>query len=213
VERALGALAPDGDSEAWVNDLRSEAQVVVFESVSAFDIVGLQGSTADATSTLPLSPDQPVTFTNSLSNGSPVGGLAPDFTLTATDGSMVTWLDFRGQSVVLNFWAPWCAPCRDALAMLEAYSADDLVVLGITVRESPDNVSAFAAELGLALPLLIDQSGQVSDAYLVRGLPTTLFIDREGIIVARHVGPFDQETLTNYLALLLDLSPSPAPIP
>ncbi len=213
VERALEALPPDGDSAAWVADLRGQARVVVFESVSAFEVAGLPVPTAATASTPSLSPDQPVTFPSSLSNGPSVGELAPDFTLTSTDGSMVALLDFRGQPVVLNFWAPWCTPCREVLPMLDAAGNDDLVVLGIAVRESPDQLSAFAAELGLALPLLIDQNGQVSDAYRVRGLPTTLFADREGIIVARHVGPLDQETLSNYLPLLLDLSPSPTRTP
>jgi thiol-disulfide isomerase/thioredoxin len=213
VERALEALPPDGDSEAWVADLRGQARVVMFESVSTFEVAGLPAPTAAAMLTPPLSPDQPVTSLNSLPNGSSVGELAPNFTLTSTDGSMVALLDYRGQPVVLNFWAPWCAPCREALPMLDATGNDDLVVLGIAVRESPDQVSAFAAELGLALPLLIDQNGQVSDAYRVRGLPTTIFADRGGIIVARHVGPLDQETLADYLTLLLDLSPSPTRVP
>jgi peroxiredoxin len=132
--------------------------------------------------------------------------LAPDFTLQATDGTTVRLSDLQGQLVLLNFWASWCAPCKHELPMLEAAQDDRLAILGIAVREPLVTVTDFAANLGLTLTLLPDQNGKVSEAYTVRGLPTTLFVDHKGVIVARHVGPLDPASLESYLNTLLTAS-------
>lgn len=86
--------------------------------------------------------------------------------------------------------------------MLQAVT-DDVTTLAIAVREPQDVVSAFVNEAKLEIPMLLDQDGQVSDLYQVHGLPTSLILDRQGMIVARHVGPLDQKTLDDYLAPLL----------
>lgn len=210
VQQALETL-PDGAAEAWVADLRRQARVVVLESVAPPEPLDLPASTVGPASATSPSPDQPTPTTIRLTAGPRVGELAPDISLTATDGTTVRLSDLRGQPVVLNFWAPWCPPCREELPMLETVSTDDLVVLGIAVREPPDKVIAFATDLGLELTLLLDEKGQTSDVYQVRGLPTSLFVNGEGMIIARHVGPLDQETLDSYLALLLATAPAPNP--
>jgi cytochrome c biogenesis protein CcmG/thiol:disulfide interchange protein DsbE len=209
VERALNELPPHGDAEAWVTDLRHQAKVAVLENPSALL----------PPNQVPPSPQpspQSTYAVVSLPTGPRVGDVAPDFSLPATDGTTVRLSDLRGSPVLLNFWATWCSPCRKELPVLQAAyqpDTDDLVVLGINMRESPDKVATFAADLDLELPLLLDQEGQVSDAYQVRGLPLSLFVDRDGLIVARHVGPLDQVTMDSYLAPLLTAPPISSPTP
>jgi peroxiredoxin len=87
--------------------------------------------------------------------------------------------------------------------MLQAVSDGGVTTLAIAVREPQDAVMAFVNEAKLEIPVLLDQDGQVSDLYQVHGLPTSLFLDRQGIVIARHVGPLDQKTLDGYLAHLL----------
>jgi thiol-disulfide isomerase/thioredoxin len=206
VQRALETLPPDGDREAWVAGLAGEAKVVLLESVPVAELVEPLSPTADENLLASPPPGQ-------ARPGARVGEPAPDFNLKTTDGATVQLSDLRGQPVVLNFWAPWCAPCREELPILESIEGDDLVVLGLAVRESRDQVVAFAADLGLELTLLLDLEGQASDDYQVRGLPTTIFVDREGVTVARHVGPLDQQTLDEFLTLLRSKSPPTTPTP
>jgi hypothetical protein len=97
--------------------------------------------------------------------------------------------------------------------MLEATQDSRLVVLAIAVREPLDAVTEFAADLELQLPLLLDPNGQASDAYTVRGLPTSLFVDHEGVIAARHIGPLDPASLDSHLNALLATLPITAPTP
>jgi hypothetical protein len=97
--------------------------------------------------------------------------------------------------------------------MLQSANSENLIVLTIAVRVPSDTVMDFATELGLDLPLLIDEDGRVSGGYQVRGLPTSLFLDSTGLIVARHVGPLDPETLHTYLVSLLEIPPTPVPAP
>lgn len=203
VEQALNELAPDGNAEAWVADLRDQAQVTVLEDLS----VPPPPATPPSQPTL-----QPSPAAVSLPTGPRAGEAAPDFSLPATDGATVRLSDLRGRPVLLNFWATWCAPCRHELPLLQAAQqpqGEGLVVLGINVRESPDKVSAFASELDLELPLLLDRDGRVGDAYRVYGLPTSLLVDRDGLIAARHVGPLDAATLDGYLAPVLATPSSP----
>jgi peroxiredoxin len=201
VEQALNQLSPGGDTEAWVSSLREQAQVEIL---------------AHLTSPPSQSVPQPTSSVAPLSPGPRVGDLAPDFDLPATEGAAVRLFDLRGRPVLLNFWATWCGPCRQELPALQTTfqaHAGDLTILGINVRESPDQVTRFATDLDLTLPLLLDQEGRVSDAYQVRGLPTSLFIDRNGLIVARHVGPLDQATLDDYLTFLLGTPAISSPTP
>ncbi|MCC7361526.1 MAG: redoxin domain-containing protein [Anaerolineales bacterium] len=139
---------------------------------------------------------------------------APDFTLAALDGSATTLTDLRGQVVIVNVWASWCGPCRAEMPALEAvYIANrhrGLVVLAVnsTVQDTVPDAQSFAASLSLTLPILLDPAGEVTRGYLVRGLPSTFFIDRQGII--RSVvfgGPLSRATLQATLDPLLEAAP------
>jgi peroxiredoxin len=120
------------------------------------------------------------------------GEPAPEFTLADVDGNMVSLSDFRGQPVMVNFWATWCKPCALEMPMFistyEANKDDGLVVLAINVQEAPDEVKAHVDENDLALPVILDRDGQVSTIYRVRGLPSTFFIDSDGNLVEARRG-------------------------
>jgi thiol-disulfide isomerase/thioredoxin len=117
----------------------------------------------------------------------------PPFTLMALSGQAVRSADLKGKVVVLNFWATWCGPCKEEMPALDRlrrqFDARDLVVLTITTDQQRDSIQAFLKSLGLSLPVLLDESRNVSDSYLVRGLPTTFVLARDGRLVGRAVGP------------------------
>ena len=122
------------------------------------------------------------------------GFLAPDFELTTLDGERITLSELRGQAVLVNFWASWCPPCRSEMpAMQQVYSdfgADGFVILAVnsTHQDRLADVEGFGAERNLTFPILLDQDGQVSARYQVRSLPTSFFIDPDGIIQEVVIG-------------------------
>jgi peroxiredoxin len=140
---------------------------------------------------------------------------APDFTLAQLDRNAasevqeLTLSSFRGKPTLINFWASWCPPCRRELPALQAAYAkykDEIGFIAVNVKEDPATVSAFAEELGLNFPIALDPDGQISNvAYEVRGLPTTVFVDANGVVSARHLGPLDEAMIETYLAPLLEI--------
>ncbi len=120
-----------------------------------------------------------------------LGEPAPDFTLVESgSGKHVSLSDFRGQPVVLNFWATWCVPCRTEMPDLQtAYDSEDVVVLAVNWQETESVVQGFIDEFALSFPTVLDSEGRVREHYGVVGLPATFFIDPEGILRARNFGP------------------------
>ena len=122
------------------------------------------------------------------------GFSAPDFTLDLLGGGQQTLSDLRGKAVMVNLWASWCPPCRAEMPAIEkvyqAFQAQGLVVLGVntTFQDSESDVAAFVEEFGLTFPILLDREGGVSRRYQMRGLPSTFFIDRQGIIRTVVIG-------------------------
>ena len=123
------------------------------------------------------------------------GALAPDFLLGRLDGTELRLADLRGQPVVLNFWATWCAPCRQEIPQLvDAYNRfrdQGLAVVGVNMQEGKSIVLPYAEDFGMDFPIVIDVDGEVGDAYRLLGLPVTYFIDRDGIVRSTFTGPFE----------------------
>ncbi len=135
------------------------------------------------------------------------GYLAPDFTLPTSYGESLTLSDLRGQPVVLNFWATWCPPCRAEMPDLQAASRQfngRVVFLGIDQGESAAEVSRFRDEYGITYPLLVDADSRVNDEYGIRALPTTIFVDAEGVVSEVYSGILNQAILENRLQRLLE---------
>jgi thiol-disulfide isomerase/thioredoxin len=118
--------------------------------------------------------------------GAVVGEPAPDFTLETADGKRIRLSELRGKAVLLNFWASWCGPCKaempDLQAIAQKYEPEGLVVLAVNVGESKGTAVDFLRENKLTLTAPLDESSKVSNDYRVRGLPTTYFIQRDGVI-------------------------------
>jgi len=126
-----------------------------------------------------------------------IGRLAPDFELSTLDGSSITLSELHGTPVVLNFWATWCGPCRREMPALQTAAdryAGRVVILGIDQGESAETIQPFVDELGLTFAIPMDVTMEVGARYNVRGLPTTYFIDRDGVI--RHVWMGEMNSIT-----------------
>lgn len=141
------------------------------------------------------------------------GFFAPDFSLGLLEGGEVTLSELRGKPVVINVWASWCPPCRAEMPTLEKsyriYKEMGVVVIGVntTYQDSEKDAAAFVKEFGLTFPIALDRDGVVSKNYLITGLPTTFFIDSQGIIRTVIVGgPMSEAVIqTNIEALLKDM--------
>lgn len=131
--------------------------------------------------------------------GNTSGLTAADFQLQSADGDEYTLSDLKGHPVLLNFWATWCSPCRSEMPLLQELSEDTkwlqegLVMLAVNVQESVDEVQQFMEANGFSFTVLLDISGVVSNKYNIRGIPTTFFIDKDGIIRDVTIGAFQQK--------------------
>jgi thiol-disulfide isomerase/thioredoxin len=117
-----------------------------------------------------------------------IGATAPDFEWRGADGETVRLSSYRGKVVVVNFWATWCAPCREEMPALQrvAASEPDVVVLEVDLMESGDKARSFLESLGLdRLQPVLDTDGATTRRFGVLTLPSTFFIDKAGVI--RHL--------------------------
>ena len=117
---------------------------------------------------------------------------APDFTLKSRQGDNLRLEDFRGQVVMLNFWASWCGPCRQEMPLMdeiyEQYKDLGFTVLAVNVDENRDEAHRFLDKVPVSYPILYDPESQVSEQYNVQAMPTTVMIDRNGNARFLHYG-------------------------
>jgi len=129
--------------------------------------------------------------------GTGVGKLAPDFQLQSLDGQVVSLSDFRGEAVLLNFWATWCGPCRFEMPFLqqvyEERSDQGLVILAVNIGESQSEVKEFMESFDLSFLTVLDTATEVARQYNIRGIPTTFFLDKDGVIQDLKIGSFTSE--------------------
>ncbi len=132
-----------------------------------------------------------------------VGDTAYNFYLPDLDGNLIDLESFRGQPVILNFWATWCAPCRQEMpalqAVYDAYQADELVILAVNAQESHQDVTDFFNELDLTFTPLLDYEGEIINLYSIFNFPTTYFVDEAGRVTAVHRGQLSEEQIATYL--------------
>ena len=135
--------------------------------------------------------------------GGRVGSLAPDFRWIDSSGAARTLTGLRGRTVVLNFWATWCVPCREEMPALEraAVMHPEVTFLEIDLQEDGAKVRAFFDSLGLAhLEPLLDPNGSVTRRYSVMSVPNTFFVDRDGVIAHLEIGgPMSDATIARGL--------------
>lgn len=118
--------------------------------------------------------------------------VAPDFTLDSEGGKTYHLADYRGQVVLINFWATWCPPCRHEMPsmnrMWKKIKGKGVQVFAVNVGEDADTIFEFLGSYPVNFPLLMDHDGTIVKKYPVTGLPTTYIVDPEGKVVYRAVG-------------------------
>jgi cytochrome c biogenesis protein CcmG/thiol:disulfide interchange protein DsbE len=134
-----------------------------------------------------------------------INSRAPDFRLKSLKGEDVNLIDFVGKTVILNFWASWCGPCREEMPVFQKKVnefSEELLILTVNSQDSAEDAQLFLDELYLSLNVLLDDSGEVHKKYLVRGVPTTYIVDPDGILRIHHVGIITEGQLDDYLSTI-----------
>jgi thiol-disulfide isomerase/thioredoxin len=136
----------------------------------------------------------------------------PDFAVTTRRGDTLTMASLRGRVVLVNIWATWCGPCRAEMPALqqlsEAFKAEGMVLLGLSVDRGADaQVDAFLAEHGITYPVAIVGANVVAALGGVRGYPTSVLVDREGVVRHTVMGPVAPLTLRPAIQRLLAEAP------
>jgi cytochrome c biogenesis protein CcmG/thiol:disulfide interchange protein DsbE len=143
---------------------------------------------------------------------------APNVDLVDVDGSPVSLTDYRGRPVLVHFWATYCVPCRDEFPLLvrarREHAEHGLEILGILYHDFPEGAKAFARDYGAEWPILADREDLAWKAYGSVLLPTTFFVDPDGIVRAFSLGPLTEAGLDQQLSAIIERrSPSPTPPP
>lgn len=130
----------------------------------------------------------------------PTEGKAPDFTLTTYDGQTITLSDLRGQVVVINFWASWCAPCAEEADDLqrawEEYRDQGVMFLGVDYVDSEAKALEYLERYSITYPNGPDLGTKISDAYHIRGVPETFIVNGEGEITFFAMAPLTYQQLS-----------------
>lgn len=123
---------------------------------------------------------------------SPVNGPAANFTLKSTSGENIRLSEYRGQVVLINFWASWCGPCRQEFPHLDAihqkYADLGFTVFGVNVEQDREMADKVLRDIPVSFPILFDHQNQVSELYDVDAMPMTVLVDRSGEIRYMHRG-------------------------
>lgn len=117
---------------------------------------------------------------------------APEFALPDLDGEIVRLSDYRGKVVLVNFWATWCPPCKEempALQQLHEEMGDRVEILGLDRAEPAETVRRFVRKYGITFKVLLDREDEVARRYQLTGIPETFFVDSEGVVRVKWIGP------------------------
>jgi thiol-disulfide isomerase/thioredoxin len=136
-------------------------------------------------------------------------GAAPDFQLSSRAGKPVSLAQFKGQVVMLNFWASWCGPCRQEMPLLESiykkYNRMGFTLLGVNVEPDSQAANEWLKQTPVSFPILYDKDSKVSKLYDVAGMPSTVIIDRSGKLRVLHRGykPGDENEYLDSIRTLM----------
>jgi cytochrome c biogenesis protein CcmG/thiol:disulfide interchange protein DsbE len=127
-----------------------------------------------------------------------IGKPAPDFVLQDAEGKTWKLSSLKGKVVFVNFWATWCKPCRDEMPSMEALNkamaGQPFQMLSIVFNDDLDMANSFARGLGATFPVLANPSPELTEAYMITGVPETFLIDTNGILRHKFIGPYNWDT-------------------
>lgn len=136
-------------------------------------------------------------------------GAAPDFTLKSDSGENLRLSEYRGDVVMINFWASWCGPCRQEMPLLDELYTDyqpmGFTVLGVNVEEDSTRAREMLKNISVTFPVLFDNQSKVSKLYNVVAMPSTVLVDRDGNVRYLHQGykPGLEETYQQQVRALI----------
>lgn len=134
-----------------------------------------------------------------VAEGLEVGNLAPDFELETLDGETVKLSDFRGERVMVNFWATWCPPCRAEIPdMQKFHEKTDIQILAINLTDTEsdqEKVPTFVKNYGMTFNVLMDEDSEVANRYQIQPIPTSYMIDSKGVIQFKALGAMNYDSM------------------
>ncbi len=146
---------------------------------------------------------------SSLAASDLAGQAAPDFALKSSTGENLRLSEYRGDVVMINFWATWCGPCRQEMPLLNdlfnRYQRVGFSLLGVNIDDDSRRAMQMVEDLGVDFPVLFDETKAVSKLYQVEAMPVTVIVDREGIVRYVHHGykpGYEEHYLTEIRTLL-----------
>ncbi|MGB5165066.1 MAG: TlpA disulfide reductase family protein [Woeseiaceae bacterium] len=145
----------------------------------------------------------------SLASSGLEGQAAPDFSLKSSTGENLRLSEYRGDVVMINFWATWCGPCRQEMPLLDElydrYQRVGFNLLGVNIDDDSSRAMKMVADLGVSFPVLFDERKEVSKLYQVNAMPVTVLVDRDGTVRHVHHGykPGYEEKYLNEIRALL----------
>jgi peroxiredoxin len=151
--------------------------------------------------TEPDSTSQPTTANN---DGLKIGAKAPDFELKTLSGETVKLSSLKGKKVMLNFWATWCPPCKAEMPDMEKFykeAGKDVVILAVNIDPQLD-VKGFVNQYGITFPILLDQKDEVNESYQILSIPTTYFINSNGVIQNKYTGAMSLDSMKQFTSKL-----------
>lgn len=149
----------------------------------------------------------------SLSTEPEPGALAPNFRLTTTTGETLELADLRGTPVFLNFWATWCFFCLTEMPAMQVVAdeyGDDVIVMGVNAGDAPDDARTFAGNFDIRYTLALDTEMDITEAYAVRQMPTSVFIDENGVIANVIYGVIVPDQMRENIDAMLDTATTTA---
>ncbi|MDQ3266060.1 MAG: redoxin domain-containing protein [Myxococcota bacterium] len=135
------------------------------------------------------------------------GQPAPSFVVkNLQTGQRVSMADFKGRPLVINFWASWCEPCKAEHPVLEwgaRQFSDQAQFIGVIFEDTEENAQRYLSRHGTSFPQMLDPLSRMAVDYGCSGVPETYFVDSQGIIVDKHLGPIDPQSLTTQVRNLV----------
>ncbi len=132
-----------------------------------------------------------------------VGKPAPEFVLKSFNGEKVRLSDFRGKTLLVNFWASWCHPCREEAPALErtymSLSGSQVEFIGINIMDDRKSAEEYIKSFGGSFVNIYDPENRIHLDYGVGGVPETFFVNPEGIITGKHRGPLTEKMIMSYI--------------